>query len=542
MEPIHETPRLSEIKRALQVCAMELKELRTGEPNAQGAVLRVEKQLENAIAGFDKYFGLFEHAVQGMFIGNLDGKLIDCNSACARVLGYESPEELVNMEDFASRHFYDLGDWKTMLDALCDKKAVINMETRMIRRDGEVIWVLCNTRLVETQVGDRLIEGLAIDVTDRKKAEEKVRESEEKHRRIVETAGEGFLLMNRDMEIVEVNKACLRVIGFSREELLGKTPMDLANPQFREFLEIRREELMAMEYRTVEGTVVAKSGREIPVLIHGNILRDSKERIIGHVAFVADMTEHKKALALAAEVQKGLMPQRMPEVPGLDVAGKSVPCEEVGGDYFDFLWGSQYPFAPFSLAVGDVSGHGLDAALLMASARAFLRMRAARPGSASSIISGMNRHLTSDIFETGRFMTLFYMALDPRKKKLAWVRAGHEPAFLYHPHEDVFEELRGCGVALGIDRDMDFSEYERDNLRPGCIIAVGTDGVWECRNNEGEMFGKKRFRKILRQNANKTAQEILDAVFDQVGQFTAGTRREDDVTLVVVKPTQAGWQ
>ncbi len=542
MEPIHETPRLSEIKRALQACAMELKELRTGEPSEQGAVLRIEKRLEKAVAGFDKYFGLFEHAVQGVFIANLEGKLIDCNSACARMLGYESPEELANMEDFASRHFYDPDDRNAMRDALCDKMAVVNMETRMVKKDGELIWVLCNNRLFETEAGQRLIEGIAVDITKRKLAEEKVRESEEKHRRIVETAGEGFLLMDRDLRIVEANEAYLQMIGFSREELLGKTPLDLANRQHREYLESHREELMTLEYRTVEGTVVAKSGREIPVLIHGNILRDSKERIIGHVAFVADMTEHKKALALAAEVQKGLMPQRMPEVPGLDVAGKSVPCEEVGGDYFDFLWGSQYPFAPFSLAVGDVSGHGLDAALLMASARAFLRMRAARPGSASNIIAGMNRHLTSDIFDTGRFMTLFYMALDPRKKRLAWVRAGHEPAILYHPHEDVFEELKGRGVALGIDQDMDFSEYERDNLRPGCIIAVGTDGVWECRNTEGEMFGKKRFRQILKQNADKTAKEILDAVFDQVGQFTAGTRREDDVTLVVVKPTQAGRQ
>ena len=126
---------------------------------------------------------------------------------------------------------------------------------------------------------------------------------------------------------------------------------------------------------------------------------DDQSRVIGNMAFVTDMTEQKKALALAAEVQKSLLPQTSPQVQGLDVAGKNVSCEEIGGDYFDFLGKNEYPAAPLSIVVGDITGHGVDAALLMTSARAFLRMRAAQSGNISDIVTEMNRHLALDVLD-----------------------------------------------------------------------------------------------------------------------------------------------
>jgi phosphoserine phosphatase RsbU/P len=157
-----------------------------------------------------------------------------------------------------------------------------------------------------------------------KEAEEKLRQSEEKYRRIVETAGEGFLLMDQGFQIVEVNKAYLKMTGYSREELIGKTPIDIADKQFRRFLIANMDDFINQDYRTLEGKVVRKDGRNIPVLIHGNTLRDSQKNAIGHVAFVVDMSEQKKALSLAGEVQKNLLPQKSPDIPGLEVAGKSI--------------------------------------------------------------------------------------------------------------------------------------------------------------------------------------------------------------------------
>jgi sigma-B regulation protein RsbU (phosphoserine phosphatase) len=229
-------------------------------------------------------------------------------------------------------------------------------------------------------------------------------------------------------------------------------------------------------------------------------------------------------------------------VKGLDIAGKNVSCDEIGGDYFDFIWRPDLKKGPFSVVVGDISGHGVDSALLMTTARAFLRMRASQPGTISEIITAMNRHLTRDILESGRFMTLFYMTIDLEKNQIDWVRAGHDPAIIYDPTRDEFEELKGSGVALGVNEVFDYEENYRRDLTNGQIIAIGTDGIWEAVNRDGEMFGKARFRNIIRKNAHAAAGDILNAVYSELNQYTRGQRSEDDITLVVVRIDGIGSQ
>ncbi|MGD1968343.1 MAG: PAS domain S-box protein [Desulfobacterales bacterium] len=407
---------------------------------------------------------------------------------------------------------------------------------RIMTKDGQVRWVEDQTSVVRDAEGNKIFnQGLLVDITSRKLAEEEVRKSEEKFRRIVETAGEGFILMDEDLTIIDVNEAYCRMLGYSREEILGKTPVDLASDDFKTFMLANREEILAKEYREFEGTVVAKDGRHVPILIHGNTLRDDQGEVIGNMAFVTDMTEHKKALALAGEVQKSLLPQSKPDVHGLDVAGRNVSCDEIGGDYFDFLWRRENPDGPFSVVVGDITGHGVDSALLMTSARAFLRMRASQPGTISDIVNAMNSHMTQDVFESGRFMTLFYLTVDPQNDCIDWVRAGHDPALLYDPQQDAFEELKGTGMALGVNDAFKYPENRHEGLTNGQIIAIGTDGIWEAFNKKGAMFGKKRFKEIIRQNAAAGADDILNAVYNEINQFTAGQKTEDDITLVIIK-------
>jgi phosphoserine phosphatase RsbU/P len=535
MGAIYDKLRLLEIKAAITECLEKAKEVKECPSKIGEQIFRIEKCLEYIEKGFEQYSELFQNAVQGVFISSIDGKLIDCNPAFARMLGYESTEELIGMTDFVSNHYCNPEDRNVMVQVLKEEGVFINKETQLKRKDGSSFWVLGNIRMTEKEFGNPLIAGIAIDISDRKEAEEKLRQSEEKHRRIVETAGEGFLLMDQLFQIVEVNKAYLKMTGYSREELLGKTPLDIADKHFRKYLIAQMDDLLNQDYRILEGIIVGKGGRNIPVLIHGNTLRDSQSNIIGHVAFVANMSEQKKALSLAGEVQKNLLPQKKPDIPGLDIAGKSIPCEEIGGDYFDYLFGPEYMDGPLSVVVGDISGHGVDAALLMTTARAFLRMRASQPGTASNIVAEMNRHLTLDIFESGRFMTLFFMSFDPENSRISWVRAGHEPALLYNPETDLFEELQGPGVVLGIDEGMEFVENHYSALSSGQIIAIGTDGIWEARNNSFEMFGKDRFKEILRQNAHENAEKILESVFEQVQEFSSGIKAEDDLTLVIVK-------
>jgi sigma-B regulation protein RsbU (phosphoserine phosphatase) len=407
---------------------------------------------------------------------------------------------------------------------------------RVLTKDGEIRWVEDQTSVVRDAEGNKTHnQGILTDITARKLAEEELRKSEEKFRRIVETAGEGFILMDENLVIMDVNEAYCRMLGYAREEILGKTPLDFASDEFKQFMLTNREEILSREYRVLEGESVSKDGREVPVLIHGNTLRNDQGDVIGNMAFITDMTEHKKALALAGEVQKSLLPQAEPEVPGLDIAGRNISCDEIGGDYFDFLWRQEYPDAFFSVIVGDITGHGVDAALLMTAARAFLRMRASQSGSISQIVTEMNRHLSQDVLDTGRFMTLFYLTLDPQEDQIGWVRAGHDPAIIYDPARDTFEELKGKGIALGVDENFTYPENHKTGLNEGQVIAVGTDGIWETFNQDGEMFGKERFREIIRRNANAGARVILNAVYDELNQFAKGLKAEDDITLVIVK-------
>jgi PAS domain S-box-containing protein len=362
-----------------------------------------------------------------------------------------------------------------------------------------------------------------------------LRKSEEKYRRIVETAGEGFVLTDEHLTIVDVNEAYCRLLGYTREELLGRNPLDFTTEEYRQILLAGQEKLLEPEYRSLESVLVRKDGRHVPILIHGNRLKDDAGAVIGNMALVTDMTEHKKALALAGEVQKSLLPQKDPAIPGFDVAGRNVSCDEIGGDYFDFFWRRESPQEPFGIVVGDITGHGVDSALLMSSARAFLHMRVSQPGTVSEIVAAMNVQMVQDVLDSGRFMTLFYLVVDPAGDALHWVRAGHDPALLYDPEQDIFEELDGPGMVLGVDANYVFEESHKEGLKDGQVVAVGTDGIWEAFSKDGQMYGKRRFRELLRRHASAPARDILDAVYRDVMNFTRGRKSDDDITLVILK-------
>ena len=243
----------------------------------------------------------------------------------------------------------------------------------------------------------------------------------------------------------------------------------------------------------------------------------------------------KAALDLAMEVQQNLLPKQYNAMPGLDIAGRSLYCDETGGDYYDFLEVCCRDSNQFGLAVGDVSGHGISAALLMASARAFLRCRVTQLGGADDIITDVNRLVTADTRESGHFMTLFYAEIDPSLKTIHWVRAGHDPAFFYDPTSDAIEELKGEGMALGIDANYAYRQSAKTGLSAGQILLIGTDGIWETLDDSGRMFGKTRLADLIREHASYSSERLIQAIMTALKDFRGSAKQEDDVTLAVVK-------
>ena len=241
------------------------------------------------------------------------------------------------------------------------------------------------------------------------------------------------------------------------------------------------------------------------------------------------------ALAVAEEVQQNLLPGVLPAVKGLDIAAKSIYCNKTGGDFYDFPRVSQTSAGILNVVVGDVSGHGIAAGLLMATARALIRSRSAQPGTLSEIVTDVNRDLTLDIRDTGRFTTLFYLMIDSQNHLVKWVRAGHDPALLYDPASDRFEELCGSGLALGWDENYPYEENQRTDLARGQIIFMGTDGVWETFDSNNKPFGKNALKDIIRRHAAANAAEIINQILEALANHRQGQEAEDDVTMVVIK-------
>jgi serine phosphatase RsbU (regulator of sigma subunit) len=248
--------------------------------------------------------------------------------------------------------------------------------------------------------------------------------------------------------------------------------------------------------------------------------------------------EHRRvrqSLSLAMEVQQNLLPKETPVVEGLDIAGRSIYCDETGGDYYDFLDVGESREGKIGVVVGDVSDHGIPSALLMATVRALIRQRCAPFGNIDGVVADVNRHLAQDVKDTGRFMTLFYAEIDRQAKKMRWLNAGHEPAIVYSPATDTFDELAGGGnLPLGIFIDTEYRASQND-IAAGQIVVIATDGLYEAVNPQGEMFGKERFYRIIRQNASAKAAELQDSVFQSLDHFRKDIPPQDDMTVVVIK-------
>jgi serine phosphatase RsbU (regulator of sigma subunit)/CheY-like chemotaxis protein len=242
----------------------------------------------------------------------------------------------------------------------------------------------------------------------------------------------------------------------------------------------------------------------------------------------------EQSLALAMNVQRSLLPENDPQIPGLDVAGRSQYCDATGGDYYDFIDVSSMNQSGLFVAVGDVSGHGIAAALVMASARAVVHAHINLVGDLPALMTTVNTVLARNT-RHGRFMTMMLAAIDPRAGTLRWSSAGHDAPFVYHPDTQEFEDLNQSDLVLGIDPTAEYGEYSYAGLRVGDLVFIGTDGIWEMRGPDGRQFGKERLRRFISENHHESAMDIADALEIHLAQFLQGGPAQDDVTYVVIK-------
>jgi sigma-B regulation protein RsbU (phosphoserine phosphatase) len=268
-------------------------------------------------------------------------------------------------------------------------------------------------------------------------------------------------------------------------------------------------------------------------------LSDLSRAFNAMVPQLAERLVLKQDMELAMEVQQTLLPREAPVLPGLDIAAASIFCDATGGDYYDFL-SSAAPDGPCcDIVIGDATGHGIAAALLMTTSRALLRGCATQQVLPGAQLAKANTLLCQDTDMTGRFVTLFYLRLEAGgiapEGKLLWARAGHDPGMLFDPKTDTFRELQGKGIALGVSLDYVYETFSCGGLLPGQVLVLATDGAWEARNGQGEMFGKERFKEVVRRYATRTSKDLVEALQQAIREYQGDAPVEDDVTVVVIK-------
>lgn len=243
----------------------------------------------------------------------------------------------------------------------------------------------------------------------------------------------------------------------------------------------------------------------------------------------------EQKLDLARSIQSGFIPKESPSIPGYKIAGITKPATYVGGDYYDFIpvnGNNDHVFA-----LGDVTGKGIPASLMMASSRAILRTQVENNHSLTKTISFVNRSLFRDT-PIDKFITLFCGHLDAENHTFSYVNAGHTDAFHIDYEQGKINHLNKGGVMVGIMNDVEFEKGEI-SLKPGQQIIIYSDGISEPQNTEGDLYQEVRFKDWLLEHPDCTPEETIELLIEDVNEFSESKEQSDDITLIIIKRDKA---
>lgn len=241
----------------------------------------------------------------------------------------------------------------------------------------------------------------------------------------------------------------------------------------------------------------------------------------------ADNQKMLRQLHLAADVQRRMLPRKMPELPGYDIAARYVPSFELSGDFYDFI----HLDHSMGIGVGDVVGKGVAASLLMAGVRASLRAYAQDLYDLDEVVSRVNKQMCRDTLDA-EFVTLWYGTLDHDAGRLTYCNAGHEAPLVVRDGKLIPLDIGG--MIVGVDRDQTYDKGVFD-FKPGDMLLLYTDGLPDAMNGDGHRFGRERTEQLLLDVADKSANDALNHILWTVRQYTGPRRATDDTTLIVIK-------
>ena len=355
--------------------------------------------------------------------------------------------------------------------------------------------------------------------------------------RAVQQTADSVVITDRQARIEYVNPAFEATSGYTAQEVLGRTPSLLQSGQHdRPFYEALWATLEAGE--PWRGTIVNRKKCGDLYWSEQTIspMKDDAGRVTHYVSVLKDITEQRKQreqefhLQLASEVQQHLY-RGSDSAAGCDMAGLTCPADLTGGDYFDTIAHSD---GRVTVAIGDVSGHGVGSALVMAATRAYVRAFARSEADAATLLRSLNGALTADLHQ-GRFVTLMLIQVDPRTRSIEYAGAGHLPSYLLRGDGGVELVMGSTGPPLGLLADAEYATCGPIAYGDGDTIVLFTDGVTEAEDVDGQEFGPERALNIVRLHRRSSARELVERLAEAARGFCGVERQRDDITAVVCK-------
>jgi PAS domain S-box-containing protein len=488
-------------------------------------------------------FNILHSLTEGVIVADLRGRFLFFNPEAEKILGLGARD--VGLAEWAFIYGCYFPDQVTpyLTEQLPLARAIrgeeIRDETIFIKNTARPagVWISVNGRPLRDEKGT-IFGGLVVfrDTTERRKLKNRISTAERLCLALEQTA-DSIIITDKQATIEYVNPAFEATTGYSKEEAIGQSPRILKSgshpPEF--YQEIWRQ---IRAGRPFMGTIInrKKSGELYHAQQTITPIKDAEGNITHYVSVLKDITELLKKqeleieMRLAREVQQRFY-RTNASVPGYDIAGAAYPASATGGDYFDFI---PMPDGCLCIAIGDVSSHGIGAAMVMAETRAYLRSSVTISSDVGAILTRVNRALGADL-DYGHFVTLLLMRLDPHTQTMTYANAGHVPGYLVDGAGKSEMALESTGPPLGPFGEVVFPTSEILPLDPGKIVLFMTDGITDSLAQEDMELGLERAVQYVSAHRNEPAQKIADGLCRAALASAKGGTPQDDTTSVIVK-------
>ncbi|MBI5020363.1 MAG: PAS domain S-box protein [Ignavibacteriales bacterium] len=482
--------------------------------------------------------GLLNSAPEAIIFHDTNDIVVNVNNEFLKMFGY-TREEAISKPINSLVAPIELKDEAAKLSDTVIHGHRVEVETKRRKKDNTLFHVSILGAPIFHQGKQIGVFAIYRDISDRKRTEEEILIQKIYFERLFNSAPEAILLHDNDDRVVSVNEEFVRMFNYSREEAIGRPVNELVAPT--ELME-EATRFSQMSFRGERVDAETKRKRKDGTLIDVSVLgapvfHEGKQ--IAVYAIYRDITEHKRLeeerirekqeAQMARDIQLNFLPKSNPIVPGYDIAGKSLPAMNVGGDYYDFIRLNDHQIA---IGLGDVSGKGLAASLVMANLQATIRSEALYGSDPAHCLERANKLLFNST-DARTFISLFYGILDTGNNSLIYANAGQDPAVLFSEAKSPIS-LSTRGMALALTNDADYNA-RTIFLNPGDFVIFYSDGITEAVNDKMEEFGRNRIWDLVINNKTEPSAIILDKLFDAVHGHANNGSDQDDMTAILLK-------